>query len=264
MHRSLSSGLLLLVLLVTSACDRSPVPMSSTPAPVPDALMTGSVSMSPASDVLVGRTLTLNVGTRGWDENLGSTSYYGFAVPPVSSTVIGTDHTYTLTLPRQVSAVSLAPVTWFWSKDPFTQGTCSVQVEHYSDATMKLGMGTLRVLTGGTLTRDVEVSWPPDWQSTDPVRNVVDQGLVYADRAGSVTVQYDCVSSSHFRMKSDTQLSLQAGWNVLVKHSVEEGGTNEGDATYAYELRSRPLVTTGETLTYVADTVLFDAPASHP
>jgi len=128
---------------------------------------------------------------------------------------------------------------------------------------MHLGMGTLRVLSGGALGRDVEVGWPLTWRSSDPIRDVVDQGLVYADRAGTVTVQYDCVSIYHFRMTSDTRLSLQAGWNVLVKHSVEDGGSGNG-AVYAYELRSRPLVASGEALRYTADTVLFDASAVTP
>ncbi len=128
---------------------------------------------------------------------------------------------------------------------------------------MNLGMGTLRVLSGGALSRDVEVSWPLTWRSTDPIRDVVEQGLVYADRAGTVKVQYDCVSFYHFRMTSDTRLSLQAGWNVLIRHSVEDGGSGNG-AVYAYESRSRPLVASGETLSYTRDTLLFDAPAGTP
>ncbi|GGO22385.1 hypothetical protein GCM10008949_09590 [Deinococcus humi] len=208
------------------------------------------------SDLLIGRTLTLEVGVRGWNENLGSTAFYGFGAQPVASTVIDTASRYALTLPDQVSASSLAPVTEFWTTTPFTSGTCSVQTQQYSDPAMNLGLGTLRVLAGGALTKTGNVGWPVDSLST-PVRDEVTQALVYADRAGTVKVQYDCISEFDFRKKSDTQLTLQAGWNVLVKHSVESGGPG---AVYAYEVRSRPVAATGESLVYLGDAVYFDAP----
>ncbi len=89
--------------------------------------------MPSTSEVLIGRTLTLNVGTRGWNENLSSTGYYGAAVPPVSTTVIRPGQAFTLALPGQLPVDLLWPVTRFWTSDPFSQGTCSVQAEQYSD-----------------------------------------------------------------------------------------------------------------------------------
>jgi hypothetical protein len=266
MKQILLGGPLVLVALVISACDQTPLPQVAVPQPVTEKRIAGTVSMTVASspdassDVLTGRTLTLEVGTRGWNENLGSTALYGFDAKPVSSTIIDTTHAYSLTLPNQVSASALAPISSFWTTTPFSSGTCSVQSQQYSDLTMNIGLGTLRVLAGGNLTRKVDVGLPTDWRSRTPVADVVSQALVYADRAGNVSVAYDCTSEFNFRMKSDTKLSLQAGWNVLVKHSVESGGTGTTGTVYTYEVRSRPLSTIGEPLAYLGDTVYFDAP----
>ncbi len=252
MNRFLTRGLLP-VALVLSACDRASTPRASGTVPVDR--MTGTVSMSAAgpadaaSDLLTGRTLTLDVGARGWDNGqggLGYTAHYGFDVSPVASTVIDAAYKYSISLPRQVPASSLTPATGIWTTDPFTAGTCAPAVKQFSDPAMNLGMATLRVLPGGPLTRQIDVGFPLEWRSRAPVADLVMQGLVYADRAGSVNVQYDCVSQFNFRKKSDTQLSLQAGWNVLILHSVERGGTEATGAFYAYEMRSRPLSATGE------------------
>ena len=128
---------------------------------------------------------------------------------------------------------------------------------------MNLGIGILRVLPGGALTRGIDVGWLPDWrQRNNSLIEVVAQGLVYADRAGSVSVQYDCVSGLGFRMKSDTRLSLQAGWNVLEKRSVEVGVPEPGGVANAYEFRSRPLPATERVLAYQSETVFLDAPVA--
>ncbi|QLG13273.1 hypothetical protein HLB42_20270 (plasmid) [Deinococcus sp. D7000] len=263
MNRSLTRGLLL-VTLVLAACDRASIPQEPALGLVPTQQMIGTVSRvtdgapDAVSNVLVGRTLALEVGTRGWDENLGSTAYYGFGAQPVASTVIDAASRYTLTLPDLVPAASLAPVTGFWTTTPFKGGACSVQTQQYSDPAMRLGLGTLRVLAGGALTDTGNVGWPLVFRSTEPVRDYVMQGLVYADRAGTVNVRYDCVNEfGTFTMKSDTQLALRAGWNVLVRRTMLRGGL---DGMFAYETRSRPVAATGETLVYLGDALYLDIP----
>jgi len=60
MFRLLSGGLLLITLLATSACNRAPesviLPGSGASAPIPALALTGTISMPPTSDVLIGRT----------------------------------------------------------------------------------------------------------------------------------------------------------------------------------------------------------------
>jgi hypothetical protein len=98
---------------------------------------------------------------------------------------------------------------------------------------------------------------------TGPVFDLITQGLVRADRAGRVSVQHDCVSEFGLRVKSDTELTLQAGWNVLIKHSVE-GGTGETGAMNTYDFHARSATATGEVLGPPMDTVYFDASSSNP
>jgi len=54
------------------------------------------------SVVLIGRTLTLNVGTRDWTENPGPVCHSGSGVPPVDRVVISPDHAFTLTFLGQL------------------------------------------------------------------------------------------------------------------------------------------------------------------
>ncbi|WP_156039545.1 hypothetical protein [Deinococcus marmoris] len=262
---------MLLALFVVSACDRTPALQDIVPSPMGGQWMTGTLAVdnteSPgaASDVFVGRTLTLEVGIRGWNENLASTASFGFDTQPVSRTIVDAKHRYSLALPAQVPATFLAPVTGFWTTTSVINGICTGQIAQYSDPAMKLGMGTLRVRPSGSLVRTVDVALLTDWRSQVPIIDVVTQGLVYADRAGSVNVQYDCrveyapTEGFYFRTKSDTKLSLQAGWNVLVRHGVEDGNTDPKGGMYTYELRSRPVAATGEALAYQMDSVFFDA-----
>lgn len=239
----------------------------------PDAMtksnqLTGKVNVNPTDNPYYGfknadgaqQILFFYAGSKGWNENITSVNHYGFSASPIAKTIINNDLSYRLTLPDVTDASQLAPVGDLWQTDPFFSGSCTVSSAQFSDPKMRLSFGIFRMsITGQTIKRiDLGLKWEPNIGPSS--RESISRGLIYADRAGTVTVLYDCTSSLNFRMASDTQLNLNAGWNVIEKRSLEYSEPSPTRPQYSYVTRSRPINSAGEDLWLIGETVWFDAP----